>query len=237
MMKIGDFWRKWGLVDEAQHAYLRGKGTHTVLPQLLNCLEGARDFKTSLFVSSFDMSKAFDSADRNFVIACLVRMHVPEGLAEQMIGLDENEKIFVKCPRNLEIAERGVEALDQEGYKFKAMKGVGQGDKPSPLYWVAVMDTLLSALRKRPSGFRVQDMDGNTYPAEEMAYADDLQSMGASAAALQTKADIVSGWCQYTGIEISKTKMRTFGSHWGVFKGQNHLYLFMALPGRSRKCR
>jgi hypothetical protein len=54
-----------------------------------------------------------------------------------------------------------------------------------------------------------------------MGYADDLQSIEAEAAALQTKANIVSGWCQYTGIEISKSKMRNFGTHWGVFKGQN----------------
>ena len=148
----------------------------------------------------------------------------PEELAEQMIGQDDNEKIFVKCPRNMEIAERGIEALNKEGYNFKAMKGVGQGDKPSPLYWVAVMDTLLSALRDKPSGFRVQDLDGNTYPAEDMGYADDLQSIEAEAAALQTKANIVSGWCQYTGIEISKSKMRTFGAHWGVFKGQTRLW-------------
>ena len=52
------------------------------------------------------MSKAFDFADRNFVIACLVRMHVPEELAIQMIGLDDDEKIFIKCPRNMEIADR-----------------------------------------------------------------------------------------------------------------------------------
>jgi hypothetical protein len=121
-------------------------------------------------------------------------MHVPEKLAEQMIGLDDGEQIFVKCPRNMEIAERGIEALGKDGYKFKSMKGVGQGDKPSPLYWVAVMDTLLSALRDKPSGFRVQDLDGNTYPAEDMGYADDLQSIEAEAAALQTKANIVSGW-------------------------------------------
>jgi hypothetical protein len=83
------------------------------------------------------------------------------------------------------------------------------------------MDTLLSSLRRIPSSFRVQDLDGNTYPAEEMGYADDLQSMEASAIALQTKADVVSGWCQFTGIEISQSKMRTFGTHWGVYKGQN----------------
>ena len=28
-------------------------------------------------------------------------------------------------------------------------------------------------------------------------------------------------WRQYTGIEISKTKMRTFGTHWGVYKEKN----------------
>ena len=70
------------------------------------------------------------------------------------------------------------------------------------------MDTLLSSLRNLPSGFRVQDLDGQTYPAEEMGYADDLQSMEASAEALQFKADVVSGWCLYTGIKISKSKMR-----------------------------
>jgi hypothetical protein len=184
-------------------------------------MEESRDYKTSMYASSFDMSMAFDSVDRNLLVACLVRLWLPEELAEHMVGLDLHEQIFVKCPKNLEIADRGLVALNKEGYKFKSMKGVGQGDKPSPLYWVAVIDTLLCALRKRPSGFRVQDLDGNTYPAEDMAYADDLQSMEATAGALQEKADIVSGWCQYTGIQISITKLRTFGTHWGVFKGDN----------------
>ncbi len=58
---------------------------------------------------------------------------MPRELAEQMIGLDNEEQIFFKCPRNMEITERGIDALEKEGYKFKSMKGVGQGDKPSPL--------------------------------------------------------------------------------------------------------
>ena len=32
---------------------------------------------------------------------------------------------------------------------------------------------------------------------------------------------MVSAWCIYTGIQISHTKMRTFGTHWGVHKGGN----------------
>ena len=54
-----------------------------------------------------------------------------------------------------------------------------------------------------------------------MAFADDLQSLESSAKALQEKADMVSAWCICTGIEMSRDKMRTFGAHWGVFKGDN----------------
>ena len=148
MNKIAKFWEKWGLVDKSQHAYLRGKGTHTVLPQLLNCLEGARDFATSLFISSWDMRRAFDSVGRRFLLWCLVRLKVPRELASYMISMDDEGEVFVKCPHNMEIAERGIAALDKEGMSFKTKKGVGQGDTPSPLFWVAVLDTLLTALRK-----------------------------------------------------------------------------------------
>ena len=221
MRKIAAFWEKWKLVDQSQHAYLRGKGTHTVLPQLLNCLEGARDFTTSIFLSSWDMKKAFDSVGRKFLLWCLIRLRIPKELASYMIGLDIGGKVFVKCPRNQEIAERGLAALDKEGYSFQTQKGIGQGDMPSPLFWVAVLDTLLSTLRSMPSGFRVQDMNGNTYPADDMAYADDLQSSEASSKALQDKADIVSAWCIFTGINISYDKLRTYGVHWGIHRGEN----------------
>ena len=42
-----------------------------------------------------------------------------------MIGLDDKEQIFVKCPRNMEIAGRGVEVLDKEGYRIKSIERGG----------------------------------------------------------------------------------------------------------------
>ncbi len=119
------------------------------MPQLLNCLEGARDFTTSLFISSWDMRRAFDSVGRRFLLWCLVRLKVPRDLAAYMISMDDEGEMFVKCPHNMEIAERGIAALDKEGIRLKTMKGVGQGDTPSPLFWVAVLDTLLTALKKK----------------------------------------------------------------------------------------
>jgi hypothetical protein len=78
MKKIADFWLKWKLIDPAQHAYIRGKGTHSAIPQLTNCLEAAKDFKTSIYISSWDMKRAFDSLGKLFIIRSLTRLHIPE---------------------------------------------------------------------------------------------------------------------------------------------------------------
>jgi hypothetical protein len=43
-------------------------------------------------------------------------------------------------------------------------------------------------------------------------------SIEATLEALQNKADIISAWCILTGIEISHTKLRSFGVHWGVWR-------------------
>ena len=52
MDKIRGYWRKWGLIDESQHGFMGGKGTHTAIPILVNCMEAAKDFATDLFISS-----------------------------------------------------------------------------------------------------------------------------------------------------------------------------------------
>ena len=50
---------------------------------------------------------------------------------------------------------------------------------------------MLTALRNFPSEFKVQDIEGKTHPAEDLGYADDLQSIEATHKALQDKADMV----------------------------------------------
>jgi hypothetical protein len=218
MGKIADFWSKHHLIDQAQHAYIRGKGTHTAIPQLTACLEGAKEFKSDIYISSWDMKRAFDSLGRRFIIRCLMRLHIPAGLVIFLTSLDEGGYVFVKSPKNLKIAERGFVALDKEGDKFQTQRGTGQGDIPSPLLWVAAMDTLLFILRKHKSEFKIQDIEGQSHPVETIAFADDVLSIESTMAALQAKAHLISAWCILTGIEISFTKLRTFGIHWGVRK-------------------
>ena len=58
---------------------------------------------------------------------------------------------------------------------------------------------------------------------ETIAFADDLLSIESTMEALQAKAHLISAWCILTGIEISYTKLRTFGIHWGPRKKNNPL--------------
>ncbi len=218
MAKIAGFWSRNNLIDEAQHAYIRGKGTHSALPQLTACLEAAREYKTDIYISSWDMKRAFDSLGKRFIIRSLMRLHIPAGLAIFLTSLDEGGNVFVKCPKNMKIAERGLASLDLEGDKFQTMRGTGQGDIPSPLLWVAAMDTLLTILRNNKSEFKIQDLNGQSHPVESIAFADDVLSIESTMEALQAKAHLISAWCILTGIEISHTKLRNFGVHWGVHK-------------------
>ena len=119
-----------------------------------------------------------------------------------MSSLDAGGFVFVKTPKNMKIAERGYNSLEFEGDKFETKRGTGQGDIPSPLLWVAALDTLLAAMRRRRSEFKTLDLMGRSHSAETIAFADDVLSIEATLEALQNKADIISAWCILTGIEI-----------------------------------
>ncbi len=125
-------------------------------------------------------------------------------------------KVFFSL--NVELLKNGK--LKSEGKGFKRGKGVGQGDVPSPMLWVAVFDILLVALSKVENGFKVQDNEGFTTIVKDVAFADDLVSVTGTLEELQAKADTISGWCLLTGIKIATKKLRTFGIQWGWTKGK-----------------
>jgi hypothetical protein len=66
------------------------------------------------------------------------------------------------------------------GSSFHPNRGIGQGDTPSTLIFIAAFDVLLTLLE-----------------------ADDLVYLAPSLPAQQYQADLVCGFCAYTGLEIS----------------------------------
>ena len=61
MRRIKDSWIGRGLLNESQHAFLEKKGCGTAIPIVMNCLETAREMRSDIFLTSWDMRRAFDS--------------------------------------------------------------------------------------------------------------------------------------------------------------------------------
>ena len=98
---------------------------------------------------------------------------------------------MVRTPWLLEKLRSSDKELEDNEY-FMTEKGVGQGDIPSPLLWVAAFDIALTALAMVHSGFKVLDLSSLAVEVSDIAYADDLVSVCASPIVLQEKADIMS---------------------------------------------
>jgi hypothetical protein len=214
---VTSFLMKYRLINDNQHAYLRGKGTHTAVPQLINAMETAKEYCTDLYISSWDMSKAFDNLSREMILLCLKRLHIPLDIAEYFISLDVDGKVIVRAPWILEKLRSEDPSLESDLF-FYTEKGVGQGDIPSPLLWIAAFDIPLVALSSIPSDFRVQDLACQAGSCNDIAYADDLVSVVASPGLLQKKADVMSAWSLLSNVRLNVNKLRTFGILWGVDK-------------------
>ncbi len=77
---------------------------------------------------------------------------------------------------------------------FHPERGIGQGDTPSTLLFVAVFDILLTLLDSAKTG-------------TPHAYADDLAHIAPTLSAQQFQADLVSAFCLLTGLEIASAKV------------------------------
>ena len=176
------------------------------------------------------MKKAFDSVSKPLMLLAWRRLGVPLEVATWLVSMDINGATIVKTPHSLYVWEQlmyhsiNTPIAKPLGYTtatadctlidaFDTTRGTGQGDVTSPTCWVAVMDILLTALRKTDAAritntyYRADGPD--VYRSEETAYADDLESICGSAEHLQQKADIVSAFCILGGLQLSYEKLRT----------------------------
>ena len=111
-----------GVLSPNQHAYLWNKGTDTAAVQLLHALETAKEFKTDLYLTSWDMKRAFDSISKPALIFSWVRIGVPVALAEYLVNLDEGGTILVRTPLIVDRVKR-----DLHGTLLQQCGGHGTG--------------------------------------------------------------------------------------------------------------
>lgn len=197
--RIHTMWDQHNILHHAQHGFRWRQGTDTAIIKLINALEGTREGETPRFCTLWDVRKAFDSVPRNLLRLAWSRLGVPGQVVQWLTGLDEDGLTFVKSPHMSERLEpRSLQDIkNSDGHfiarddlGFKAVRGIGQGDNLSTLSWIALFDILLCLCED-----------------ESIAYADDLINACHSKTDIQIKADKVSAFCAFTGLEIAASKI------------------------------
>jgi len=207
--RIQTAWREAGVLCPNQFGCVPGKGTDGAVAEFLNAPETAKERRTPVYLTSWDIRRAFDSVPKPLVTLALRRLGIPEKVTEYIRNVDEGVSV-VRTPWALRCTEMGEEVSG-----FQGERGIGQGDVISPLIWTAVFDILLAALSKVTGGIITCSRNGYVAEASDVGYADDLVSVQGDLQSLQEKADLVSAFCVWTGLTLAVEKFRAFAINWG----------------------
>ena len=96
--KIVQHWEAHRALTHSQHGFRRGHGTDSALLVHLNCLEHARHTNSPLFLSSWDIRRAFDSVSKEAMDASWRRLGVPADTAYWIAHLDDKGPTAVRSP-------------------------------------------------------------------------------------------------------------------------------------------
>ena len=202
----------------AQYGFISRKGTTDELIQLTNVLEEASESNKHIEMTTWDITKAFDSVGRNIQFITWLRMGVPIDVAKWFVDLDNGGYFIVRSPyalhhmRTLNHPTAPAEVVDlARQLGFQAERGYTQGDVLSTTGWVGFFDILLTALEQltdigkffyRTEGVELQAQDS-------MAYADDLVTVSANREQTDAYAEIICGFMALFGLKLAPTKIRS----------------------------
>ena len=214
--KIVRLWESHRALTPNQHGFRRGHGTDSALMVHINCLEHAKLSGTPLFLSSWDIRRAFDSVSKEAMDASWRRLGVPGPTAHWIAHLDDQGPTAVRSPWALEAwREAGYQGLGEmiSGERpstFVRERGTPQGDVSSPHAWTAFFDIALRALAMTDTSlhFQMPTAREDSATVSDLGYADDLVSLSSSMAGLQLEADIMSAFALLFDLTISAPKLR-----------------------------
>lgn len=202
-------------LNPGQHCQ-RGKGTDTGVLELIAILETAKAQRSELYLSSWDLRRAFDSVDRHILVSAWTRLGVPHALADYLVAMDLQSHTVVRTPLTVLVHQHlGTAGLADFNLDFSPARGTAQGGVDSSTAFAAFIDILLDALSNtKASNFHLLDMKDHLHPSIPISYVDDLISVASTCADLQTMADVVSAFCIIFQLELNTSKFRAFGINW-----------------------
>ena len=205
-------------LSTAQYGFVSRKGTTDELIQLTNVLEEASESNTHIELTTWDISKAFDSVGRNIQFITWLRMGVPIDVAKWFVDLDNGGYFIVRSPyalhhmRTLNHPTSPAEVMElAQQLGFQAERGYTQGDVLSTTGWVGFFDILLTALEQLPDigKFFYRSEGLELHAQDSMAYADDLVTVSANREQTDAYAEIICGFMALFGLKLAPDKIRS----------------------------
>ena len=84
-------------MEDGQHCG-KGRGTNSGFAATMAMLQTAKAHRSKLYVSSWDVQRAFDSVAKGVLKFGLIRLGVPEPLAEFISLMDRQAEMFIRTP-------------------------------------------------------------------------------------------------------------------------------------------
>jgi hypothetical protein len=201
--RVQHVWQDFKILHPNQHGFRWQRGTHTAILHLLDQLEIANE-GPPIHLTMWDIRRAFDSVPKWLQRLSWARLGLDYEDLEWFLNLDSTGQAYIRTPA----FEASVSYTDPETHlktsspmlssphstSFHPERGIGQGDTPSTLLFVAVFGILLTLLDSANTG-------------TPHAYADDLAHIASTLPAQQLQADLVSAFCLLTGLEIASAKV------------------------------
>jgi ribonuclease HI len=134
--RLSTIFARHPILHEEQRAFVRGGGSHHCVTALLDVCERARAEHGAAYFLFYDLKGAFDTVRHDDIAPALRRLKVPAAYIAWVAS---------------SLAElRGTVRISGESSReFGYHRGVPQGGPESPLWFVVVLDTLLTGLHQR----------------------------------------------------------------------------------------
>ena len=213
--RINEIIAAGGYIHHSQHGCLKRVGVDEANLGVINQYESSKELTSDLFVVFWDKRRAFDRPPKPALFYSLLRIGVPQHIANSMIQLGIHSTTYIKTPVLMKAKiQKKQETIDKQA--FIKETGTPQGDTPSALMWNLFEDILLVALSNCLVGkTSFLKYDGGSICQQSSAFVDDLTSFRGTYEGIQAEADIISAFCIIYGIELSLNKLQAIRIQWG----------------------
>jgi hypothetical protein len=171
-MGVGGIWHVWSMRESIRSEWHHGR---------------------DVYVTFFDLSKAYDKVDPRALCAMLRRLGVPKDLVDFLLNwaLSRTSRVSI----NGELSE-----------PMRVFLGVGQGETTSPLFFDIFISLLARYIASLPN---VAGIDVNGCTIKILMFADDLTSPTNNASKLQAVVDAVNKWANAWGMKVNTKTGKT----------------------------